>query len=82
MGSGASGCERAEFTLPCRGAAVAATNDRSAGAMCNRRVTARIREFGARGWVVRRTQGGDERAPEGREALRCCIRPTAGGGWT
>lgn len=43
------GCERAEFTLTCRGAAVAATNDLAMGAMCNRRVTARVREFGARG---------------------------------
>ena len=51
-GSSAFGCERAEVTLPCRGAAVGATNDASAEAMCNRRVTARIREFGARGRVA------------------------------
>jgi hypothetical protein len=48
-----SGCERVEFTLSRRGAAVAATNDPSAGAMCNRCDTARIREFGARGRAVR-----------------------------
>jgi hypothetical protein len=48
-----SGCERVEFTLPGRGAAVAATNDTAAGAICKRRDTARIREFGARGWRVR-----------------------------
>jgi len=48
-----AGCERAEYTLSCRGAAVAATNDVSEGVMCNRRVTARIREFGARGRAVR-----------------------------
>ena len=47
--SGGPGRERAEFTVPRRGAAVAATNDPSAGAMSNRRVTACIREFGARG---------------------------------
>ena len=37
----------------CRGEAVAATNDVSAGAICNRRVTAAKREFGARGWALR-----------------------------
>jgi hypothetical protein len=74
------GCERAEFTLPRRGAAVAATNSISAGARCNRRVTLRVREFGARGWAVRCRQGRDERAQGGGEAPLCSIRPTAGGG--
>lgn len=48
-----AGRERAEVTLPSRGAAVAGTDDASVGAMCNRRDTARIREFGARGRAVR-----------------------------
>jgi hypothetical protein len=74
------GCERAEFTLPRRGAAVAATNEKSAGARCNRRVTTRVREFGARGRAVRCRQGRDEHAQGGGEAALCCIRPTAGGG--
>src|SRR5205085_9940346 len=61
------GCERGEFTLPRRGAAVAATNEIAAGARCNRRVTTRIREFGARGRAVRCRQGRDERAQGGGE---------------
>jgi hypothetical protein len=53
----------------------------SAGAMCNRRVTACIREFGARGRAVRRGQGRDERAPGSCEAPSWGDKARPGGGW-
>ena len=79
-GSSAFVWERAEFTVPAVARRLPRLTLVSAGATCNRRVTARIREFGARGRVARLGQGRDERAPGGSEAPVCCIRPTAGGG--
>src|SRR5205085_6968744 len=88
------GCERAEFTLPRRGAAVAAPNEGSAGGRCNRRVTMRSREFGARGRrcgavraatsvrradVKRRCAAfGLPRAAGGCEGAECCTTARAG----
>jgi hypothetical protein len=43
------------------------------------RVTARIREFGARGRAVRSSQGRDERAPGGCEGAECSTTARAGG---
>ena len=53
VGAATPGCERVEFTLPFRGAAVAATNGQPVGATCDRRVHGCIREFDARGRAVR-----------------------------
>ena len=79
-GSSAFVWERAEFTLPAVARRLPRLTLVSAGATCNRRVTARIREFGARGRVARLGQGRDERAPGGCDA-QVRSRSTAGGGW-
>ena len=62
-GAAIVGRERIEVTFRRRGAAVAATNDASAGVICNRRDVIHGRELNARGWAARRRQGRDEHAP-------------------